>query len=64
MSLAQVKDQAAHLLPAERRQLIAFLFSLQTEQDEELQKSLARKIDDNDPSHWVELDELKKRYSE
>ena len=64
MSLAQLKDQAAHLLPAEQRELIAFLVSRQNAQDEEFRKKLARKIDDNDPSHWVELDELRKRYAE
>jgi hypothetical protein len=63
MSLAQIKDQAAHLLPAEQRELIAFLISRQTEQDEEFKQSLARKVDDKDPSHWVDLDDLEKRFS-
>ena len=64
MSLAQLKDQAAHLGLVEQRELIAFLISRQTEQDEEFKSALAQKIDDKDPSHWVELDELRKRYSE
>ena len=64
MSLAQLKDQAAHLGLIEQRELIAFLISRQTEQDEEFKNALAQKIDDKDPSHWVELDELRKRYSE
>ena len=64
MSLAQLKDQAAHLGLIEQRELIAFLISRQTEQDEEFKNTLAQKIDDKDPSRWVELDELKKRYSE
>ena len=64
MSLAQLKDQAAHLGLVEQRELIAFLISRQTEQDEEFKNALAQKIDDKDPSHWVELDELRKRYSE
>jgi len=64
MSLAQLKDQATHLDLAEQRELIAFLIARQTEQDEEFQRTLAQKIDDTDPSHWVELDELQKRYSE
>ena len=64
MSLAQLKDQAAHLGLVEQRELIAFLISRQTEQDEEFKNALAQKMDDKDPSHWVELDELKKRYSE
>jgi hypothetical protein len=64
MSLAQIKDQATHLPPAEQRELIAFLIARQTEQDEDFQRTLAQKIDDTDPSHWVELDDLRKRYSE
>jgi hypothetical protein len=64
MSLAQLKDQAAHLGLDEQRELIAFLISRQTEQDQEFKDTLARKIDDKDPAHWIELDELQKRYSE
>lgn len=64
MSLAQLKEEAAHLHPAEQRELIAFLVAQQTEKDEEFRNDLARKIDDNDPAHWLELDDLQKRYSE
>jgi hypothetical protein len=64
MSLAQLKDQASHLQTVEQRELIAFLISLQTEKDEDFKRALARKIDDTEPSHWVNLDELQKRYSE
>ena len=64
MSLAQLKDQAKHLDLREQRELIAFLISRQTEQDEDFKRSLAQKIGDTDPSHWVELDDLQKRYSE
>jgi hypothetical protein len=63
MSLSQLKEQAALLPVAEQRELIAYLISKQTEQDEDFKDTLAQKIDDQDPSHWVELDELKKRYS-
>ena len=64
MSLAQLKDQAAHLPPIEQRELIAFLIARQTEGDENFKRVLAEKIDDADPSHWVELDELQARYAE
>ncbi len=46
MSLAQLKDQAAHLPFKEQRELIAFLISLRTDPDEEFKKTLAAKIDD------------------
>lgn len=61
MSLAQLKDHAAQLQPVEQRELIAFLISRQTEKDEDFKSTLAQKIDDTDPAHWVELDDLQKR---
>ena len=64
MSLAQLKEQAVHLQLSEQRELIAFLISRQTEQDEKFKRTLAEKIDDTDPAHWVELDNLRERYSE
>ena len=64
MSLAQLKDQAAHLQSAEQRELIAYLISLQTAGSDSFKDTLARKIDDTDPAHWVELDDLEKRLSE
>jgi len=63
MSLAELKDQAAHLQLSEQRELIAFLVSRQTAMDGEFREVLAQKIDDTEPAHWVELDELQKRYS-
>ena len=64
MSLALLKNQAADLQLDEQRELIAFLIARQTAQDEDFKHTLAHKIDDKDPSHWVDLDELQKRYSE
>jgi len=64
MSLAQLKDEAAHLPSAEQRELIAFLIARQTAEDEELQRALAEKIDNKDPSRWVDLDDLEKRFKE
>jgi hypothetical protein len=64
MSLAQLKDQATHLDIEQQRELIAFLIARQTEQDSDFKHTLAQKIDDTDPSHWVDLDDLRKRDSE
>ena len=64
MSLTQIKEAAANLPPEERRELIAYLIALQTEKDEAFKKQLAAKIDDRDPAHWFELNEVKKRYGE
>ena len=64
MSLAQLKDQAAHLQSAEQRELIAYLVSLQTAGNDSFKDTLTRKINDTDPANWVELDEVEKRFSE
>jgi len=63
MSLTQLKDQAANLPFKEQRELIAFLISLRTGQDENFQNTLASKIDDKNPANWVELDDLSKRFA-
>ena len=64
MSLVQLKDEVAGLQPVEQRELIAFLVARQTDSDEDFQRELARKIDDANPTHWVELDDLLKRHAE
>ncbi len=63
MSLAQLKDEAAQLQSKEQRELIAFLIARQTGRDEAFKKVLAAKIDDGDPGHWMELDEVRERDS-
>jgi hypothetical protein len=63
MSLTQLKDQAAHLSFKQQRELMAFLISLQTDKDEGFKKTLAAKIDDQNPANWVDLDELSERYA-
>lgn len=64
MSLDQLKERVATLEPREQRELIAYILALQTAKDAEFKSLLAKKIDDSDPSHWVDLDELKKRFSD
>jgi hypothetical protein len=63
MSLDQLKEKVVELTAQERRQLIAFMVALETEQDRQFRAQLARKIDDRSPANWVELDELQKRLS-
>ena len=63
MSLNQLKERVVELTAQERRQLMAFMVALETEQDEQFRSELARKIDDRNPANWVELDELEKRLS-
>lgn len=60
MSLAQLKEQASLLEDAEKRELIAFLVMERRAKDEAFRAMIAQKIDDNDPSHWVDGSELQK----
>ena len=64
MSLDQLKDQVTHLAPQEQRELIAYIVSIHSERDEAFKKQLAQKIDDSDPAHWVDLDELRKKLTD
>lgn len=61
MTLLHLQQEAAALTPVEQRKFVAFLVSLQTEKDEEFRSRLATKIDDNDPAHWMDLEDLKAR---
>ncbi len=64
MSLAQLKLEAVELSPAEQSELIAFLASIQIEEDDDVRAELTRKIDDNDPTKWIDLNDLKKRWAD
>ena len=63
MSLAQLKQEAVELSPAEQGELMAFLASIQVAEDDELRAELTRKIDDTNAANWVSLDDLQKRWA-
>lgn len=63
MSFVQFQEEASQLPLTEQRKLIAFLIARQTEHDLSFRDTLAKKIDDHEPSHWVELDDLKQRFT-
>ena len=58
MSFEQIKAESAALTPEQRRDLIGHLLALGRKDDADVQRKLAAKIDDNDPSHWVAEDDL------
>lgn len=64
MSFTQLKNAVARLRSKEQRKLIAFLVSLQTAQDQKFKEKLAAKIDDQEPSSWMDLEQVRKRYVE
>jgi len=64
MSLKQLKEEIAHLPLGEQRELVAYIVSIQVNQDGTFKQRMAQKIDDTNPDNWIELDDLKKRYND
>jgi hypothetical protein len=59
MSVDQIIAEAAGLPKEQRKALISRLLALgREEQDLEFRRMLAQRIDDQDPSHWVPMEDL------
>lgn len=58
MSFEQIKAEAATFNGEQRREMIGYLLALGRKSDPEFRSMLARKIDDNDPAHWVGEEDL------
>jgi hypothetical protein len=63
MSIDAIKEELAGLDADGRQQIIAYLVSINQRENPEYRAKMARKIDDNDPFHWVTLEELDQRLS-
>jgi len=61
MSLAELKQGAERLTPAERRHLTAHLVALDRKSDPGFKRRLAQKIDDKTPGRWIVLEDAEKR---
>lgn len=63
MSIEQIVKEAASLPDQQRKQLIGELIALGRSkvEDTEFRRQMADRIDDQDPSHWMTYDELKRR---
>jgi hypothetical protein len=64
MSLAELKQQAERLTPAERRHLAAHLVALERKSNPGFKRRLAEKIDDKSPGRWIVLEDAEKRLRE
>lgn len=64
MSLAELKQEAERLTPAERRHLAAHLVALERKVDPRFKLRLAEKIDDKSPGRWIVLEDAEKRLRE
>ena len=56
MDTTALETTLASLNSSQRRRMIAFLFSL--EADDNHRKMLAEKIDNNDPARWIKEEDL------
>ena len=63
MSIEAIKQELAELDNDKRHHIMAFLIAIEDKRNPEYMAALARKIDDNDPSHWVTLEEFDRRLS-
>jgi len=63
MSIEAIKQELAELDDDKRHHIMAFLIAIEDKRNTEYMAALARKIDDNDPSHWVTLEEFDRRLS-
>jgi hypothetical protein len=61
MSVEELKKAVATLSPDQQAELSAFLFHLRHNGDAEYDKAVARRMKDNDPSHWLTPEEFEKR---
>jgi hypothetical protein len=61
MSIAEIKAEVDRLTPEEREELKDYLRTKIRPLTPETLRKLSRKIDDNDPAHWVTLEEAEKR---
>jgi hypothetical protein len=64
VSFAAIKEELPALDPDQRRELIAYLVTLNEGVTDEFREMLGRKIDDNDPAHWVSLEEVEKQLAD
>lgn len=61
MSFDALKEQAASLVPDDRRRLVAYLVALQDSQTAAYRTRLRNKIDDQNPNHWLGIEQLDER---
>jgi AraC-like DNA-binding protein len=61
MSIAELKAEVDRLTPEEREELRDYLRGKIRPLDPETRRKLTEKINDNNPAHWLTLEELQKR---
>jgi hypothetical protein len=60
MSVREVKDKLAALSRQEQDEVIAFLFHLRHVDDTDYQRTLDRRLEDQERKHWLTPDEFER----
>ncbi len=58
MSMETIKDELALLNPERRREILAYLVSIEDQANDSYASVMAGKIDDNRSESWMSLNEL------
>jgi len=61
MSVQEIKDQLETLPRKEQDEVIAFLFHLRHAEEADYTGSVARRLQDKEPSHWLSPDEFEQQ---
>lgn len=61
MSVEQLKKELVSLSAGEQAEVAAFLFHLRLSSDPDYQRTLQRRMDDKDGSHWLTVAEFERR---
>ena len=60
MSVREIKEKLATLSRREQDEVVAFLFHLRHVEDSDYQSTLAHRLEDKDPGHWLSPDQFER----
>jgi hypothetical protein len=63
MSIEALKQELANLDAKDRQKIISYLVEINQRDNPERRAEMTRKISDNDPAHWLTLEEFDRRLS-
>ncbi len=64
MDLETMKSELAEMPGEHQDYLAAFLVHLRHQRDPDIRREIAARMDDNHPSHWLSLDELREKWKD
>lgn len=64
MNLETMKSALAELPREHQDYLAAFLVHLRHQRDSEIRREITARIDDQNPTHWLSLEELREKWKD